>query len=231
MRRQPPPGFKVDEFYRGYHLYQSWEIFPGHKIKGIRAMEVGATLQALRFPGELTGKRVLEIAPWNGFYSFECVRRGAAAVVALGPEDPDETGFNKTMNLLELTNVLYVRDSVCNLSRPSLGMFDVVIVLCLLYHLRHPLLALDLLYECCKGDIFIDCAILDNGGNFVIPDAQKPLLAPWNSLSQLPLVYFSHEDKIKNGRDRYNWCFPTMRALRDWITTSGFAVEHEANNG
>ena len=36
-------------------------------------------------PEDLTGKRVLDIGAWNGCLSFECERRGAREVIALGP--------------------------------------------------------------------------------------------------------------------------------------------------
>lgn len=36
-----------------------------------------------------------------------------------------------------------------------LGRFDLVIFMGVLYHLRHPLLALDLLYEHCVGDLML----------------------------------------------------------------------------
>jgi tRNA (mo5U34)-methyltransferase len=50
----------------------------GFKTPGILAAE----LEALRLP-DLRGKSVLDIGAWDGFYSFEAERRGAARVVAL----------------------------------------------------------------------------------------------------------------------------------------------------
>jgi tRNA (mo5U34)-methyltransferase len=230
MRLTPPPDFNLTTFYSGVYLFQSWEVFPGLKTEGPK--EVSATLKNLAFPADLTGKRVLEVAPWNGFFSFECVRRGAAEIVALGPDDPDQTGFNDTMRLLEIQNVRYIRDSVYNLPVLSLGNFDIVLFLGLIYHLRHPLLALDYLYDCCSDLIFIDGGLIDNGRHFVVPAEQKQLfIDSWTIVNHLPLVYFSHQDEISGGRDRYNWSFPTFRALKDWIATAGFISEHEDNRG
>src|SRR6266568_9564153 len=39
-------------------------------------------LRLLRIPADLTGKTVLDIGAYDGFFSFEAERRGAARVVA-----------------------------------------------------------------------------------------------------------------------------------------------------
>jgi hypothetical protein len=84
-------------------------------------------LSTLHFPEDLTGKRILEVAPWNGVFTFEYVRRGAAVVVALGPDDPDATGFNRTLRLLEIHNVRYLAGSAYNLPKLSVGAFDLIL--------------------------------------------------------------------------------------------------------
>jgi SAM-dependent methyltransferase len=229
MRNEPPDHFNIDKFYHGVNFFQGWEIFPGIRAEGPK--DVIATLELLDFPHDLNGRRVLEIAPWNGFFSFECVRRGASSVVALGPDDPEDTGFNETKRLLEVDNVEYIRESVYNLPKLNVGGFDIVLCLGLLYHLRHPLLALDHLYDCCDEQLFVDCAVIDNGSHFVLaPDQEPNIAALWRSLAHLPLVYFSHLDEVA-ARDPYNWSIPTSRALRDWIVSTGFVVEHERNLG
>ena len=79
----------------------------------------GATASAgcerVQLPADLTGKRVLDIGAWNGGYSFECERRGAAEVVAYSLENPDVTGFNRLKALLG-SRVRYVQGSVYTLS-------------------------------------------------------------------------------------------------------------------
>lgn len=35
------------------------------------------TLKRLELSDDLSGKRVLDIGAWDGFYSFECEKRGA----------------------------------------------------------------------------------------------------------------------------------------------------------
>jgi hypothetical protein len=106
MLLTPPEGFDLDVFFHDTNIFQSWEIFPGLRTTGSK--DVAGTMDGLRIPRDLTGMRVLDIGPWNGFFSFECARRGATEVVSLGLADPDKiTGYNKTKNLLRADNCRY----------------------------------------------------------------------------------------------------------------------------
>ena len=158
MRQTPPSDFNLTRFFEGIYTFQGWEIFPGHKTKG---KDVVALLADMGVPASLQGKRVLDIAPWNGFFSFECARRGASEVVSFGPDDPEATGYNRVRDLLEAENCKYIRGSVYDLSPDVHGTFDVVFFLGLIYHLRHPLLALDKIYDVARSDLYADTPIMD----------------------------------------------------------------------
>jgi tRNA (mo5U34)-methyltransferase len=53
-------------------------VTPGHKTQEILKNEV----HSMRLP-DLSGKSVLDIGAWDGFFSFEAERRGAASVTAV----------------------------------------------------------------------------------------------------------------------------------------------------
>jgi tRNA (mo5U34)-methyltransferase len=53
-------------------------VTPGYKTPALEADEAAAFFDR----GDLTGKSVLDIGAWNGFYSFEAKRRGAGRVLA-----------------------------------------------------------------------------------------------------------------------------------------------------
>src|SRR5205823_4963313 len=53
-------------------------VTPGHKSPA----QLQAEVQEIRYP-DVTGKSVLDIGAWDGFFSFESERRGAKRVVAL----------------------------------------------------------------------------------------------------------------------------------------------------
>lgn len=102
-----------------------------------------------RIPEDLTGKTVLDIGAWDGLFSFEAERRGAARVLATdsfawtGEGWGDKRSFQLARELLE-SRVEDKDLDIMDLSPEAVGgEWDVVFCLGVLYHLRHPLLALE----------------------------------------------------------------------------------------
>lgn len=228
MNRKPPENFSIADFYKEIYIFQKWEIFPGHSTEGPK--DVAEHMWRLRVPERLDGLRVLDIAPWNGFFSFECARRGAAEVVSLGPDNPDATGYNKTRELLGLENCRYVRASVYDLSPEIHGTFDVVLFLGLIYHLRHPLLALDRIYDVAKERLYVDSPIIDKivFDKTISEKQRKAILDQGKVMHDLPMVYFT---KAAETGDAYNWFMPNKRAFVDFVQSSGFDVHHYWDDG
>src|SRR5215204_1901025 len=104
-------------------------------------------------PSDLTGKSVLDIGCNGGFYSIEMKRRGAARVLGV---DSDEDYLKQAQFASE---VLGLDIEFRPLSVYDVGLlgerFDIVLFMGVLYHLRHPLLALDLIREHVAGDLLI----------------------------------------------------------------------------
>src|SRR5579859_2002861 len=174
-------------------------------------------------PVSMDGMRVLDIAPWNGFMGFECLRRGASDLLSVAPADPDVTGYSKVCQLLEIDNSLYVRGSVYDLDSQVIGTFDLVLFLGLIYHLRHPLFALDRIYDLCRNELYVDSPVIDSGiPDKTIPDeVKKGLAAEERSLRAVPLLYFT---KGAETGDSYNWFLPNSLALRSMVESSGFEI-------
>ena len=104
-------------------------------------------------PADLTGRTVLDIGCNAGFYSLEMKRRGADRVVGI---DWDEAYLAQARFAAEANGaeIEFRQMSVYDVA--ALGeQFDVVLFMGVLYHLRHPLLALDLLYEHVVGDLLV----------------------------------------------------------------------------
>lgn len=105
-------------------------------------------LDILRIPPSLAGKTVLDIGAWDGFFSFECERRGAARVLAAdsfawnGDNWSNKAGFELARRVIG-SKVEDVELDVMDLSPERIGQFDLVLFLGVLYHMRHPLLALE----------------------------------------------------------------------------------------
>jgi SAM-dependent methyltransferase len=187
-------------------------------------------MEKLKIPARLDGLRVLDIAPWNGFFSFECIRRGAAEVISLGPDDPDKTGYNKVRQLLEIENCHYIRGSVYDLPSLIQGRFDIVLFLGLIYHLRHPLLVLDKIYDITDGMLFVDSPVIDDViyDKTLSDDEKQKMRTAAPAFHKLPMVYFA---KSNETAEDYNWFMPNIRALEDFVVSSGFTVNHVADDG
>ncbi len=112
-------------------------------------------------PDDLTGARVLDIGHAEGFFSFEAERRGAADVVGIENYPPMARKF-------EICRAAYgsrVRahlTSVYDLNPKTFGTFDLVMFFGVLYHLRHPLLALEKVHSVCTGTLLMQTSTCDD---------------------------------------------------------------------
>ena len=104
-------------------------------------------------PQDLTGKSVLDIGCNAGFFSIEMKRRGAARVLGL---DADPRYLAQARLAAEIAGSTSSSASCRSTTSRRLGeRFDVVLFMGVLYHLRHPLLALDLVREHVAKDLLV----------------------------------------------------------------------------
>jgi tRNA (mo5U34)-methyltransferase len=103
-----------------------------------------------RIPERMDGQRVLDVGAWDGYWTFEAIRRGAAQVVAI--DDFSDTlgkdGLSRTKwETFDLCcealgygaeRVIRRELSVYDVSAAELGTFDTIFFFGTLYHLRHP---------------------------------------------------------------------------------------------
>jgi tRNA (mo5U34)-methyltransferase len=174
-------------------------------------------------PRDLTGKTVLDIGCNAGFYSMEMKRRGAERVVGIDSEDMylEQARFAAEVNGLD---VEFRNLSVYDVAR--LGeKFDFVIFMGVLYHLRHPLLALDLLREHVVGDLLLfqsmqrgareDAELADDYPFWETEIFDRP---------DYPKMHFV--EKRYTG-DPTNWWIPNAACVEAMLRSAGFEVlEH-----
>ena len=104
-------------------------------------------------PADLSGKTVLDIGCNAGFYSIEMKRRGAERVVGIDFDDAYLAQARFAAEVCE-ADIELRRLSVYDVAKLE-ERFDVVLFMGVLYHLRHPLLALDLIHEHVARDLFV----------------------------------------------------------------------------
>ena len=110
---------------------------------------------------------MLDIGAWDGFFSFEAERRGAARVVAADyyawhgigwGTHQGKAGFTLARECLA-SRVEDLDIDVMDLSPERVGTFDVVLFLGVLYHLRHPLLALERIASVTRELLIVETAV------------------------------------------------------------------------
>ncbi len=184
--------------------YHSMEFPDGARIEGYTPLSVLRDRYAeLHLPGDLTGKRALDIGAWDGWFSFEMERHGAQVtavdVVAL----PNFEYAHRRKQ----SQVRYVVDDVVNLPRHNLGQFDYTLFLGVLYHVRHPLLALDTVCGLTREMAIIDSYVIDG-------DDRAHIHSP------LPFCEFYETDELGGNLD--NWFGPTVDCLLAFCRSAGF---------
>ncbi len=171
-------------------------------------------------PEDLSGRSVLDIGCNAGFYSLEMKRRGAARVVGI---DSDEGYLAQARFAAEVlgVEVEWRRLSVYEVA--SLGeRFDLVIFMGVLYHLRHPLLALDLLREHVAGDLLLFQS-MQRGGEEVEPlDSDYPFreTAVFEERG-FPRLHFMEK---KYAGDPTNWWIPNRSCVEAMLRSAGFEI-------
>ena len=182
------------------------------------------SVEAYRIPDDLTGKRVLDVGAWDGFWTFEALKRGASEAVAIddfSDDMPSNPGRVKAWETFDLCKEAFGFGDECQRQELSvyditpdlLGTFDAVFFFGTIYHCRYPLLALDKLASMCRpgGTLHIESAIADNhsayrAGGFGFGD---DVVAEFYPGSQY-------------GSNPTNWFVPTLQCLASWVLSAGF---------
>lgn len=122
--------------------YHRIELGPGWVTPGQHdSRNALLALDQLGLPPVCTGLRVLDIGCRDGFFAFALEGRGAR-VVGLDYAGPEVTGFSIAAEALG-SRVEYRVENVYDLDPDRHGLFEIVLFLGVLYHLRNPMLAVD----------------------------------------------------------------------------------------
>jgi tRNA (mo5U34)-methyltransferase len=202
----------IDSVRHWHHIMR----FP-HGIVSPGAYDPNTILSRLELP-DLRGKRVLDVGTRDGFFAFACERQGAE-VVAVDYADMELMGFAAARKIYG-SRVEYVRANVYDLDPGRLGTFDVVLFLGVLYHLRHPLLALDRLRALCRGVLAVESLVCDDRV-FTGFETGAPLAELAPGLTGVPLAQFLPVGRFH--RDATNKWVPNVACLRALLADALFA--------
>ncbi|OGR36619.1 MAG: hypothetical protein A2051_08365 [Desulfovibrionales bacterium GWA2_65_9] len=206
--------------------YHKYEVFPGVMTPGRAQVDAKSILDRYGLPKDISGKRVLEIGAWDGAYTFELERRGGI-VTAMDIQDKERTGFS-VAHKINNSKVSYVQCDVTNLNPAQHGKYDIVMFLGVYYHILHPLLAFQNIFNVLEEDgmVFYSGHILEYSYKIDSRMAKykKELMA---IVDKIPITLFSLEPHADVWS---NWYIPNMMCLNDWLSTAGFKVFKEDIN-
>jgi len=165
-------------------------------------------LRLLRIPQDLRGKRVLDIGTWDGFFAFHLESLGAE-VFAIDNWRSEEALQHFTFaRRVKGSRVSFKRMDVHDLGVEAAGEFDLVFCAGVLYHLRHPFMALERIRKVCRGQLILETVCM-------VPfmHARFPMIAFWPG---------DDEAIAKNG----GWHIagaPTIPWVREALLSAGFS--------
>lgn len=173
-------------------------VTPGRDDSAMRLGRLG-------LPADLSGRSVLDIGAYDGFFSFEAERRGASRVVAADTFVWRELGRKRSFELARgalRSRVEDVEVEVLELSPERVGHFDIVLFLGVLYHLRDPLMALERVASVTDGLLVLETHV----------DL---------TLTRRPAMAFYPRSELND--DPSNWWGPNPAAVEEMLRVVGFS--------
>lgn len=212
---------RIDElgpWFHNLHLPSGHQTAAAHPLGDFPAFKWRQ--MAASVDDDLTGKRALDIGCNAGFYSFELAARGAE-VLAI---DADEHYLRQARWAAEQLDpegrIQFERMHLYDLAAIS-GQFDVILFLGVLYHLRYPQLALDLLAPLTAGRMIVQTLTIPGAEPVEVPedlpfDEREQMAAPgW------PRAAFIEREF---AGDRTNWWAPDDACVRAMLRSAGLRV-------
>lgn len=191
------------ERFRWFH---SIDLGNGVVTKGQKSLALIEGQAGTVFRYGVAGKSVLDIGAWDGAFSFEAERRGAARVLAtdhfcwIGPGWGKKASFDFARSALASRVEAKIID-VDDISVESIGKHDVVLFLGVLYHLLHPLMVLQKIAPVVGEMLVVDTET-------ALDDEERPAM-----------VFFPGAELNK---DPTNWWAPNIKCMQAMLGHIGF---------
>ncbi len=172
-------------------------------------------------PVDLTGMTVLDIGCNGGFYSIEMKRRGADRVVGIDHDEDYLAQARFAADVLGM-EITFRQLSVYDVGRLA-EHFDLVLFMGVFYHLRHPLLALDLIRQHVANDWFVFQSMLR--GSRTRPALEDDYGFSEQAIFDLPGYPKMHFVEKRYSQDPTNWWIPNRACAEAVLRSAGFRIE------
>ena len=172
-------------------------------------------------PTDLKGLTVLDIGCNGGFYSLEMKRRGAKRVLGI---DHDGQYLKQARFAAEVLNLEIAFEQMSVYELPRLReRFDLVLFMGVFYHLRYPLLALDLLRQYVTKDWFVFQSMLR--GSRTVAQLDDDYAFWERAVFDQPGFPKMHFVEHSYSQDPTNWWIPNRACAEAVLRSAGFKIE------
>ena len=172
-------------------------------------------------PQDLRGKTVLDIGCNGGFYSLEMKRRGAERVLGIDFDDDYLAQARFAAEVAGARDIEFRKMSVYAVGDLK-EKFDFVIFMGVLYHLRHPLLALDLLHEHVVKDLMLFQSLMRGTPELKQYDENYPFSEEGIFEDpEYPKMFFVEQ---RYSNDPTNWWIPNRACAAAMLRSAGFNI-------
>lgn len=212
---------RVDELGPWFHNMELKGVAtaPAHPLGNYPAVKWRAFAGALQ--GRVAGCSVLDIGCNGGFYALEMKRLGASRVVAIDEREDYLEQARFAAEVMELP-IEFRRMSVYDVA--ALGeTFDIVLFMGVLYHLRHPLLALDLIHRHVTRDTLVFQSMLR--GSMDVAEVEENYTFWQTDHFDAPGYPKLHFVERRYADDQTNWWVPNRACVEAMLRSAGYSIE------
>ena len=195
--------------------FHSFELSDGTLVRGAKTLGVlKAEFDAVFAPLELDGQSVLDVGAWNGAFSFEAKRLGAARVLATDMYSwahPGLNGFEKFLYVRKdgRLDIEYRMLDTHQITQDMVGDFDIVLFLGVFYHLEDPITVIASVAEVATSWLVVETHL---------------------DLDDVPNPAMRYYPGAELADDPTNWWGPNQRCVEDLLRTAGFTEIHFTRN-
>jgi tRNA (mo5U34)-methyltransferase len=203
-------------WFHNLHLPRGHQTAPDHPLGDFPAFKWEQIAGVL--PRDMTGLRVLDIGCNAGFYSIAVARRGAQVLgIDVDPHYLRQAQWAREQFEIGPKQLSLRQMQVYELARLE-DTFDVVLFLGVLYHLRYPLLALDIVSRR-VGDLLILQTLTMPGEAAVDPPPNLGLAGRGRLLDpEWPKMAFI---ELQLEGDATNWWAPNRACVEAMLRSCG----------